>query len=68
MNKPTAVPQPAAPGAFLTESAPDHAIPEDPLMPIAAQRLVQQELAVEGIPERNLATSSPPGWSPRRDG
>ena len=25
-------------------------------MPIAAQRLVEQELAVEGIPERNLAT------------
>jgi glutamate decarboxylase len=56
MDMPTAVPEPAAPGAFLTESAPDHAIPENPLMPIAAQRLVEQELAVEGIPERNLAT------------
>ena len=46
----------AMPGAFLTESAPDHAIPEDPMTAIAAMRLVGQELAVEGIPERNLAT------------
>jgi glutamate decarboxylase len=49
-------PQTAAPGAFVTETAPDHAIPENPMMPIAAVRLVEQELAVEGIPERNLAT------------
>jgi len=48
--------QMAAPGAFLTEGAPDHAIPEDPMTAIAAMRLVGQELAVEGIPERNLAT------------
>ena len=46
----------AAPGAFLTEGAPDHAIPEEPMTAIAAMRLVEQELAVEGIPERNLAT------------
>ena len=45
-----------APGAWLTEGAPDHAIPENPMTPIAAMRLVEQELAVEGIPERNLAT------------
>jgi hypothetical protein len=37
MTTPTSVPEPAAPGAFLTESAPDYAIPENPLMPIAAQ-------------------------------
>jgi glutamate decarboxylase len=43
-------------GAWLEEAAPDHAIPENPLTPIAAMRLVGQELAVEGIPERNLAT------------
>ena len=48
--------QMAAPGAFLTEDAPDHAIPEDPMTPIAAMRLVDEELAVEGIPVRNLAT------------
>src|SRR5947208_16590142 len=46
----------AAVGAWLTEGAPDHAIPEDPMTAIAAMRLVDQELAVEGIPERNLAT------------
>jgi glutamate decarboxylase len=46
----------AAPGAFLTELAPDHAIPENAMTAISAMRLVDQELAVEGIPERNLAT------------
>ncbi len=43
-------------GAWLTEDAPDEAIPEQAMSPIAAMRLVEQELAVEGIPERNLAT------------
>ena len=43
-------------GTWLTERAPDQAIPEHPMTPIAAMRLVDQELAVEGIPERNLAT------------
>jgi glutamate decarboxylase len=56
MNDAPDFPQMAAPGAFLTEAAPDHAIPDDPMTPIAAMRLVGEELAVEGIPERNLAT------------
>jgi glutamate decarboxylase len=43
-------------GNWVTEGAPDHAIPEDAMEPIPAMRLVDQELAVEGIPERNLAT------------
>jgi glutamate decarboxylase len=43
-------------GAWVTEDPPDDAIPEDPMAAIAAMRLVEQELAVEGIPERNLAT------------
>src|SRR5215217_6899759 len=46
----------ATPGAFLTERAPDQAIPEHPMAPVPAMRLVNEELAVEGIPERNLAT------------
>jgi glutamate decarboxylase len=46
----------AAPGAFLTQDAPTTAIPDGSMMPVAAMRLLQQELAVEGIPERNLAT------------
>ena len=49
-------PEAAEIGEWLAEGAPDHAIPEDPLIPTAAMRLVEQELAVEGIPERNLAT------------
>jgi glutamate decarboxylase len=43
-------------GTWLTEGAPDGAIPDEAMSPIAAMRLVEQELAVEGIPERNLAT------------
>jgi hypothetical protein len=34
----------AAPGAFLTEGAPDDAIPEGPMQAVAAMRLVDQEL------------------------
>ena len=43
-------------GAWLVEDAPQEAIPEHAMDSIAAMRLVEQELAVEGIPERNLAT------------
>src|SRR2546421_965191 len=43
-------------GTWVTEGAPDHAIPGQPMEAIAAMRLVDQELALEGIPERNLAT------------
>ena len=46
----------ADPGAFLTKDAPDHAIPDEAMTPIAAMRLLEGELAVEGLPERNLAT------------
>ncbi len=43
-------------GAWLVEDAPQEVIPEHAMDSIAAMRLVEQELAVEGIPERNLAT------------
>ena len=46
----------AEPGSFLTKAPPSEAIPDDPMLPIAAMRLIDEELAVEGIPERNLAT------------
>ncbi|MGA8926662.1 MAG: glutamate decarboxylase [Solirubrobacterales bacterium] len=46
----------AAQGAWLVEDAPREEIPEHAMTPVAAMRLVTQELAVEGIPERNLAT------------
>jgi glutamate decarboxylase len=45
-----------AAGAWITRKAPDDAIPEEAMTPVAAARLVEEELAVEGIPERNLAT------------
>jgi glutamate decarboxylase len=43
-------------GEWITRGAPDRAIPEQPMPAIGAMRLVEEELAVEGIPERNLAT------------
>jgi glutamate decarboxylase len=46
----------AAPGAWLTETAPEQAIPEAAMDPIAAMRVLEEELAIEGLPERNLAT------------
>src|SRR5919198_3693149 len=43
-------------GEWIMRGAPDRAIPEEPMAALAAMRLVEEELAVEGIPERNLAT------------
>src|SRR6266511_283749 len=43
-------------GDWVTRGAPDDAIPDDPMAAVPAMRLVDQELAAEGIPERNLAT------------
>ena len=42
--------------AFVLEDAPDLAIPDDAMPPIAAERLIKQQLVLDGIPERNLAT------------
>src|SRR5436190_5126907 len=43
-------------GEWLIEGAPDNEIPRTPLTPLAAKRLIQQELVLDGIPMRNLAT------------
>jgi glutamate decarboxylase len=50
------MPNPETDGAWLTRGAPDGAIPDRPMSATGAMRLVTQELSVEGIPERNLAT------------
>jgi glutamate decarboxylase len=42
--------------AFLTKGSPDNAIPATGMEPLDAMRLVDEELVLEGIPERNLAT------------
>ena len=47
--------QPGA-GQFLLEAAPDREMPELGLTPQQAQRLITEELSVDGIPARNLAT------------
>ena len=43
-------------GGWVLEDAPDRAMPETAMSPIAAMRMVEQELILDGIPERNLAT------------
>jgi glutamate decarboxylase len=41
---------------FLTEDAPDREFPQGGMQPVDAMRLVDEELALEGDPNRNLAT------------
>ena len=43
-------------GHFLLEDAPDNELPESGMDPLQAMRLVEADLTLEGIPERNLAT------------
>src|SRR5437762_2327022 len=43
-------------GEWLIEGAPDNELPRATLTPLAAKRLIQQELVLDGIPDRNLAT------------
>jgi glutamate decarboxylase len=41
---------------FLGEPAPDHRIPDEPMDPADARLLIDQELLLDGDPEKNLAT------------
>jgi glutamate decarboxylase len=41
---------------FLLEPSPDHRLPEHGMLAVDAMRLVGQELVLDGIPMRNLAT------------
>ena len=41
---------------FLTEAAPSKSFPEHGMRPVDAMRLVDEDLALEGDPQRNLAT------------
>ena len=43
-------------GRFLLEAPPDREIPESGMAPQQAQRLIAEEMSVEGVPSRNLAT------------
>ncbi len=56
MSKSPEFPRVEAAGAWLSEHAPANFIPDEPMSSLAAMRLVEQELSIEGIPERNLAT------------
>jgi glutamate decarboxylase len=41
---------------FLLEAAPDNALPEHGMLAVDAMRLIGEELILDGIPQRNLAT------------
>jgi len=41
---------------WLTEGVPDNKFPESGMEPVPAMRLITEELVLDGIPERNLAT------------
>jgi glutamate decarboxylase len=41
---------------WITEPAPDHKLPDGPMDPIDAHLLIEQELLLDGDPEKNLAT------------
>jgi glutamate decarboxylase len=56
LSKSPEFPRVEAAGAWLSEHAPDNFIPDEPMSALAAMRLLEQELSIEGIPERNLAT------------
>ena len=43
-------------GKWLIKGAPDDEIPAEGMTPIAARRLIGEEMVLDGIPERNLAT------------
>src|SRR5262245_45032736 len=43
-------------GSFLSRAAPDNEIPEHPMNPQDARLLIEEELLLDGEPERNLAT------------
>jgi glutamate decarboxylase len=41
---------------FIGKPAPDHKLPEDPMDPRFARMLIEEELLLDGDPEKNLAT------------
>ena len=41
---------------FILEDAPDQEFPEAAMEPVEAMRLIGEDLILDGIPERNLAT------------
>jgi glutamate decarboxylase len=43
-------------GRFLSEPAPDHKLPEEPMDPADARLLIEEELYLDGDPDKNLAT------------
>jgi glutamate decarboxylase len=43
-------------GHWAVEEVPSEAIPENGMPPLAAKRLIQEEMVLDGIPQRNLAT------------
>ena len=41
---------------FIGEPAPDHRIPDEPMDPVSTRLLIEEELFIDGDPDKNLAT------------
>src|SRR4051812_33061873 len=54
-------------GRFLVEDAPSDEMPEDAMSPVDAMRLIEEDLVLDGIPERNLATFVTTWMSPEAE-
>jgi glutamate decarboxylase len=56
MEQPPDPPRDLSRGRFIGEPAPDHKLPENPMDPADARLLIEEELLLDGDPDRNLAT------------
>ena len=54
-------------GGFLIEEAPDNEMPREPMPAIQAMRLIEEDLVLDGIPERNLASFVTTWMSPEAE-
>src|SRR5829696_2347844 len=56
IERPAQLPKALGRGRFVGEPAPDHKLPDDPMDPADARLLIEEELFLDGDPEKNLAT------------
>jgi len=56
IERPPQLPKALGRGRFVGEPAPDHKLPDDPMDPADARLLIEEELFLDGDPEKNLAT------------
>jgi glutamate decarboxylase len=55
-QRPPQPPKALGRGRFIGEPAPDHKLPDEPMDPADARLLIEEEILLDGDPDRNLAT------------